>query len=110
VFSWGASSLSGLLIAVGGVMVMMVLLRWAFSSGHSVVAARPKSGTPDEYGLLVPVASPGTYVEGEQLRLRLAAANVTATLVSTTDGPRLMVFPQDASVARALLAQPRPEA
>lgn len=96
------------LVALGGFAVMVILLRWSFSSGHSLVERRPKQGTPTEYGLLVPVAAPSTYIEGEQLRLRLLESGVRGTLVATTYGPRLMVFEQDASVARALLLSPPP--
>ncbi len=96
------------LVALGGFTVMVLLLRWTFSSGHSVVQRRPKQGEPSEYGLLVAVASPATFIEGEQLRRHLLASGVRGTLVSTRRGPRLMVFPQDASVARALLSSPPP--
>jgi len=97
------------LVVFGGFALMVVLLRWTFSSGHSLVQRRPKAGAPTEYGLLVVVASPTTFIEGEQLRLRLLESGVRGTLVPTTQGPRLMVFPQDASVARALLKNPPPE-
>ena len=46
------------LVVVGGFGLMVVLLRWTFSTGHSVVQRRPRTGTPTEYGLLVPVATP----------------------------------------------------
>ena len=51
------------------------------------------------------MASPGTYVEGEILRRTLEAAGVRATLASTLDGPRVLVFPDDAGRAREILAQ-----
>jgi hypothetical protein len=100
--------LSWPLVVIGGFALLVLLLRWTFSSGHSVVQRRPTSGTPTQYGLLVPVASPNTYIEGEQLRLMLLASGVRANLVTTTQGPRLMVFDRDASVARALLLNPPP--
>jgi hypothetical protein len=96
------------LIALGGFGVMVLMLRWSFSSGHSLVERRPRRGTPTEYGLLVPVAAPSTYIEGEQLRLRLLESGIRGTLATTTHGPRLMVFEQDASAARALLLSPPP--
>jgi hypothetical protein len=97
------------LVVFGGFAVMVLLLRWTFSSGHSLVQRRPKQGEPTEYGLLVVVATPATFIEGEQLRLRLLESGVRGTLAPTTQGPRLMVFPQDASVARALLSTPPPD-
>jgi len=94
------------LVVFGGFGVMVLLLRWTFSSGHSVIERRPQQGEPTEYGLLVVVATPSTFIEGEQLRLRLLESGVRGTLAPTTKGPRLLVFPQDASVARALLSTP----
>ena len=96
------------LIAVGAVAVLMLILRWAYSPGHSLVERRPHTGAPDEYGMLTTVASPATFIEGERLRLRLEASGIRATLVPTTQGPRLMVFPDDAKIARALLESPEP--
>jgi hypothetical protein len=96
------------LIAVGAVGVLVLILRWAFSPGHSLVERRPHQGAPDEYGMLITVASPPTYIEGEQLRLRLAASGIRATLAPTTQGLCLMVFPDDANVARAVLESPEP--
>ena len=96
------------LVVLGGFAVMVLLLRWAFSPGHSLVQRHPRQGEPTEYGLLEVVAAPATFIEGERLRLLLLDSGVRGTLVPTTQGPRLMVFPQDASVARALLANPPP--
>jgi FtsP/CotA-like multicopper oxidase with cupredoxin domain len=96
------------LVVFGGFAVMLVLLRWTFSSGHSLIQRQPRQGEPSEYGLLVSVATPATFIEGERLRLTLLESNIRGTLVTTTHGPRLMVFPQDASVARAILETPRP--
>jgi hypothetical protein len=101
---WGSFSYAfGPLAALGVVGVLMLLLRWAFSSGHSLVERRPEVGSPEQYGLLVPVAEPPTFVEAELVRRRLADAGVRATLAPTTQGPRVLVFPEDAKAARALL-------
>jgi hypothetical protein len=102
--AWGSYSfLFGPLLALVAVGVIILLLRWAFSSGHSLVERRPTRGTEREYGLLVTVAAPKTFVEAEVLRRTLEDAGVRATLAPTVQGPRVMVFPEDASVARALL-------
>lgn len=100
-----ASFLVGPLLAFGVVGVFVLLLRWTYRRGGSVVAGPGKPGRADDYGTLVPVASPGTYVEGEILRRTLEAAGVRATLASTLDGPRVLVFPDDAGRAREILAQ-----
>jgi hypothetical protein len=88
------------LIVVG---VLALLLRWTFSHGSSVVERRPRAGHEDEYGALVPVASPGSVIEAEMLRLKLIDAGIRATLARTIDGPRILVFPEEARTARALL-------
>lgn len=83
--------------------VLILLLRWAFRRGGSVVAAPPRQGPSDDYGLLVPVATPPSYVEGEMIRRSLEDAGIKATLAQTLDGPRVMVWPGDEARARALL-------
>jgi hypothetical protein len=103
--AWNSFSFAfGPFIAVLLVGLFALILRWAFSRGSSVVAAAPRPGPDADYGLLVPVASPGSFVEGEILRQRLAAQGVRANLVSTLDGPRVMVWPADEAHARSLLA------
>jgi hypothetical protein len=94
-----------LLLAVLAFVVLMLLLRWAYGGRRrSLVERRPRSGAPDDYGLLVSVAEPKTFVEGELLRRRLEEAGLRANLVTTDQGPAVMVFPQDEKTARALLS------
>ena len=100
-----ASYLMGPLLAFGVVGILVLLLRWTYRRGDSVVAKPARRGSEDSYGLLVPVASPGTYAEGEILRRTLEAAGVKANLAQTLDGPRVMVFPDDEARARELLAR-----
>lgn len=106
VTSWGSYSiLFGPLVAFLVVGVLALLLRWGWSRGSSVVAGRARSGAPTDYGLLVPVAEPATFIEAEALRLRLEQEGLRATLAPTTDGPRVLVFPRDELVARSILAR-----
>lgn len=101
---WGSYSFAfGPIAALGVVGVLMLLLRWAFSSGKSVVERRPTIGAPGEYGLLVPVAEPPTFIEAEMMRRRLTDAGLRATLAPTTAGPRVLVFPEDVKAARLVL-------
>jgi hypothetical protein len=102
-----ASFLAGPLVAFGVVGILVLLLRWTFRRGTSVVARSARPGTEDDYGLMVAVASPPTYVEGEILRRTLEDARIKATLAQTLDGPRLMVWPQDEERARELVARGR---
>lgn len=104
--SWGSYSyLFGPLVAFGAVAVLIGVLRWSSGRPGSLVASRPRPGRAEDYGVLVPVAAPATYVEGEVARRRLEASGVRATLAQTLDGPRLLVWPDDAARAKAVLAR-----
>jgi hypothetical protein len=97
-----SSALITSLLVVG---VLALLLRWAYGGKRrSLVERRPRAGAADDYGLMVSVASPGSFIEGELSRQRLAAAGIRAQLVTTTEGPRLMVLSEDETSARRLLA------
>jgi hypothetical protein len=91
------------LVAFGVVGVLALVLRWAFSRGSSVVRRPASPGRVDEYGLLVPVAAPRTYDAADLERRALEAAGIRVTLAQTLAGPRLMVFAEDVSRARAVL-------
>jgi len=86
-----------------GVGLMILILRWAFARGTSVVERPAKSGSPDEYGMLMPIATPNNYIEGEVLRRTLVDSGIRASLAQTNDGPRIMVWPKDVDSARAIL-------
>jgi hypothetical protein len=104
VFTGNLAYLFGPLTAFAVVGVLVLLLRWAFSGrSTSLVARRPVAGHSEEYGLLVPVASPATFVEGELLRQQLEDAGLRATLVPTADGPQVMVFADSERIARAII-------
>ena len=106
--AWNSFSFAfGPIVAVALVGILALILRWAFRRGSSVVAAPPQPGSAAEYGLLVPVASPTTYIEGEILRQRLEERGVRANLATTLDGPRVLVWPDDAEKARRVLATGR---
>lgn len=92
-------------LAFLGIGVLILILKWAFGRGSSVVAAPAKAGSASDYGLLEPIASPATYVEGEIWRRRLEDAGIRANLATTTDGPRVLVFPKDAERARSILRE-----
>ncbi len=101
---WGSLSYAfGPLLAFGVVGVIVLLLRWAFAHGTSLVERRPEAGSPEEYGLLVRVAAPRTFVEAEVMRRHLEDAGLRATLAPTTQGPAVMVFPDDVKNARLVL-------
>jgi hypothetical protein len=97
----------GPLVAFLVVGLLVLLLRWTFRHGSSLVAREPRAGAPDEYGLLVAVAAPPSFAEAELLRARLVGRGIRATLAPTTEGPRVLVFPDQAEAARALLRERR---
>jgi hypothetical protein len=100
----GYSFLWGPLVAVLVVGVFILILRWAYSGKPTtLLSATPRSGTPDEYGLLVSVAAPDSVEEGESIRTRLQTAGFRVTLVHTRSGLHVLVWPADASGARAAL-------
>ena len=102
---WGSYAfLFGPLVTVAVLLVLMVLLRWAFSHGGSLVRGPGRPGRSDEYGLLVAVASPGTVIEAEMIRRRLQDAGIRSTLAETTEGPRVMVFRSERLVAEHVLS------
>ena len=98
------SYLFGPFVALMVVAGMAFLLRWSSARGGSHVERVPRPGELDEYGLLVPVATPPGRAEGEALRRNLQANGVRATLTTTTEGLRLLVFPNDVARARELIA------
>lgn len=103
---WGSYNyLFGPVVAFIALGILVLLLRWAFSRGQSLVERPARSGKEQAYGLLVAVASPPTFIEGEILRRRLEDAGIKANLANTLDGPRIMVFPKDEAQARNVLAR-----
>ena len=93
----------GPLIAFAGLGILVLMLRWTFKRGGSLIAAPAQQGQPQEYGMLVPIASPGSYIQGEMWRRSLEDEGIKATLTQTLDGPRIMVWPQDEQRARGLV-------
>jgi hypothetical protein len=81
------------------------MLKWTSARGKSLVQRTPQSGGVDDYGTLVAVAKPTNHIEGEILRQKLIAVGIKATLTQTNEGPRIFVFPQEESAARAHLKE-----
>ncbi|MFD9125932.1 hypothetical protein [Kitasatospora sp. NPDC059571] len=99
----GLHPLEVLLISLAVVAVLVLLLRWTYGHGKSLAQRRPRTGNPDEYGLLVTVAAPADPEEARRMSGVLTAEGVRHTLVATSAGPRLMVWPDDALRARQAL-------
>ncbi len=102
--SWGSFSYAfGPLVAVVVIVLLALILRWAFARGQSVVAAPAVPGDPLDYGLLVPVADPGTAQEAADQAALLRQSGIAVGVADTTDGLRLMVWPADAVRAQQVL-------
>ncbi len=102
--NWGSYSyVYGPMMALVAIGILVLVLRWAFGRGSSVVERPPLSGSPDQYGLLDAIASPGTYIEAEILRQQLEASDIRATVAMTNDGPRVMVWPDDRQRAESIV-------
>ena len=52
------------------------------------------------------MVAPGTFVEAEMAVRRLTDTGLRATLAPTTEGPKVMVFPEDLAKARSVLGLP----
>ncbi|MDH6127986.1 hypothetical protein [Kitasatospora sp. GP82] len=88
-------TLALMLISFAVMGVLVLLLRWTYGTGTSLVARPPRTGAPEEYGLMVPVATPADEAEARRLAALLRSAGLKYNLVHTSDGLRLMVWPAD---------------
>lgn len=99
------SRILGPLAGFAVVGVLMLLLRWTYGGRRqSLVERRARIGASGNYGLLVAVSAPASLIEAELQRRQLEDAGIRANVVTTSEGARLMVFPEDERIARALLA------
>ncbi|MEZ5186417.1 MAG: hypothetical protein R2720_11780 [Candidatus Nanopelagicales bacterium] len=104
--AWSTYSyIFGPLVALAIMAVMILLLRWAFGTGGSLVARDSRPGGSGDYGLMVPVAGAEDYIRAEMQRHMLEDAGLRVNLVRTTDGPRLMVWESDRDRALELLSR-----
>jgi hypothetical protein len=82
---------------------LMLMLKWAFARGKSVVERPSRIGDESEYGMLESVAEPLNHIEGQMLKEKLKNSGIKANLVQTTSGPRLMVFKDQVAIARSII-------
>lgn len=99
------SFLFGPLLALAAIGLLLWVARGM--SGQSSVVERPaRRGAPEEYGLMIPVASPDTPAGAEAVLSRLAAEGIRGRSVATESGQRVMVWAEDVSRARSVLGDP----
>ena len=103
------SHVEGLFVAVGALVVIMLLCRWVFSTGHRdqrTAQRLAKARARGDYGLLVPVATVRTEEDAALLRGVLRDAGIRGT-VAAGDAPGervVLVFRSDADRARTLVS------
>ena len=88
-----------------GLALLVIVLKWGFSSNRKLIVTPIKAGKKDEYGLLKPLPTPSNYIEAQMALQKLVDSNIKATLTQTLDGPQLMVFEKDLKIARAILSK-----
>jgi hypothetical protein len=95
------TSLMGFLV----VGIFILILKWAFSSGKSLIERPKKIGKKTDYGLLVEAAAPKNLVIGEMMRQHLMQNGIKANLTQTSSGTSVMVFSKDLKIAKNLLTE-----
>jgi len=86
-----------------GLAILILVLKWGFSSNKKLVITPIKAGKKDQYGLLMPLPTPANYIEAQMALQKLLDSNIKATLTQTLDGPQLMVFEKDLAIAASVL-------
>ena len=86
-----------------GLAVLILVLKWGFSSNRKMIITPIKAGKKDQYGLLKPLPTPSNYIEAQMALQKLVDSNIKATLTQTLDGPQLMVFEKDLDIAASVL-------
>ncbi len=86
-----------------GLAILILVLKWGFSSNRKLVITPIKAGKKDQYGLLKPLPTPSNYIEAQMALQKLVDSNIKATLTQTLDGPQLMVFEKDLDIAASVL-------
>lgn len=88
-----------------GLALLVIVLKWGFSSNRKMIVTPIKAGKKNEYGLLKPLPTPSNYIEAQMALQKLVDSNIKATLTQTLDGPQLMVFERDLKIASAILSK-----
>ena len=100
------SFLVGPAIAAIAILGLMLVSRWMTGQQGSLIERPARTGAPEEYGLMIPVASPRNAAAADRMRAQLGRAGVDSRSVETTEGLRVMVWAEDVARARALLDPP----
>jgi hypothetical protein len=84
--------------------VLVLVLRWAFSRGDSLVRrVDERPAPPDTFGLLTDVHTASTYADARKLIELLTKEHIRATAARTTKGWAVYVWPADLDAARRII-------
>jgi hypothetical protein len=86
-----------------GLALLILVLKWGFSSNRKMIIIPIRASNKDQYGLLKPLPTSSNYIEAQMALQKLIDSNIKATLTQTLDGPQLMVFEKDVRAATAIL-------
>ena len=86
-----------------GLALLILVLKWGFSSNGRFIVTPIKAGKKVQYGLLKPLPTPTNYIEAQMVLQKLIDSNIKATLTQTLDGPQIMVFEKDLRAATVIL-------
>lgn len=103
---WSSYSYAfGPTVALAAMLIIALLLRWAFKRDPNRLIRAVHRGHEDQYGALVSVNEPRDEAEGQRARNLLRGYGIRATVADTLDGRRVLVFPTDAARSRAILSK-----
>ena len=103
------SQAGGMVVVLGAMVVIVLLCRWVFSTGHReqrTAKRLEKARSRGDYGLLVPVATVPRPEDAAALRSRLREAGIRGT-VAEGEAPGehvVLVFRSDVERARGLVS------
>jgi hypothetical protein len=84
--------------------LLVLILRWAFSRGDSLVRrVDTRPADPKTFGLLTGVHTTKAYADARKLVEKLTSAQIRATAARTTDGWTVYVWPKDVDAAQDVI-------
>jgi hypothetical protein len=63
-----------------GLALLILVLKWGFSSNRKLIVTPIKAGKKDQYGLLKPLPTPRNYIEAQMALQKLIAPKILASV------------------------------
>jgi hypothetical protein len=86
-----------------GLALLILVLKWGFTSNKKLIITPIKAGKKDQYGLLKPLPTPSNHIEAQMAFQMLVDSYLKETLTKTLDGTQLMVFEKYLRAATSIL-------